>query len=53
MPEDCKAIERVAIIVPYRDRQEHLEVFLNYMHAFLQRQKLQYGIYIVELVSRT
>ena len=50
-PDNCKAKAKVAIIVSYRDRKEHLEIFLYYMHAFLQRQQLEYGIYVVELVS--
>ena len=52
-PDDCKTKQKIAIIVSYRDREEHLETFLYYMHAFLQQQKLQYGIYVVELVSRS
>ena len=50
-PTDCLPVESVAVIIPYRDRQKHLEIFVNYMHAFLQRQQLQYGIFVVELVS--
>ena len=50
-PYHCKAKQRVAIIVSYRDREEHLEIFLYYIHAFLQRQELDYGIYVVEMVS--
>ena len=52
-PRDCKPIDSVAIIIPYRDREKQLEIFINYMHAFLQRQQLQYGIFVVELVSLT
>ena len=50
-PEDCRPRASVAIIIPYRDRQKHLEIFINHMHSFLQRQQLQYGIFVVELVS--
>ena len=38
----------VAIIVAYRDRPLHLPVFLHHMHFFLQRQQLDYTIFIVE-----
>ena len=38
----------VAIVVPYRDRPQHLPVFLHHMHFFLQRQELDYTIFIVE-----
>ena len=39
---------RVAVLVPYRNRPDHLPIFLKYIHPFLQRQYLDYGIYIVE-----
>lgn len=47
-PQECLAPWRVAIVVPYRDRENMLGPFLNHMHPFLQRQKLNYTIYIVE-----
>lgn len=47
-PRDCKARSKVAIIVPYRDREFHLKIFLRYMHPFLQRQQLEYAIVVVE-----
>lgn len=47
-PKECVARHRVAIIVPYRDREEHLRTFLNHMHGFLPRQQIDYGIFIVE-----
>ncbi|XP_032519233.2 beta-1,4-N-acetylgalactosaminyltransferase bre-4-like [Danaus plexippus] len=45
---NCTARHRVAIIVPYRDRQQHLAIFLNHMHPFLMKQQIEYGIYIIE-----
>ncbi|XP_015904124.1 beta-1,4-N-acetylgalactosaminyltransferase bre-4-like [Parasteatoda tepidariorum] len=47
-PDDCRAKEKIAIIVPFRDREQHLRIFLHNLHPLLQRQKLDYGIYIVE-----
>ncbi|XP_058066569.1 beta-1,4-N-acetylgalactosaminyltransferase bre-4 [Anopheles bellator] len=47
-PTDCAARNRVAIIVPYRDREQHLPIFLKNIHPFLMKQQLEYGIYIVE-----
>ena len=52
-PLGCISRHRVAIIIPYRDREEHLRIFLNHMHPFLQKQQLDYSIYIVEQVSNT
>ena len=47
-PKQCTARHRVAIIVPYRDREEHLRTFLFHMHSFLPRQQLDYAIFVVE-----
>ena len=51
-PKNCIARHKVAIIIPYRDREEHLKIFLQNMHPMLQRQQLDYGIYIVEEVQK-
>eukprot|EP00106_Octopus_bimaculoides_P014880 XP_014782322.1 PREDICTED: beta-1,4-N-acetylgalactosaminyltransferase bre-4-like [Octopus bimaculoides] len=45
---NCSMNESVAIIIPYRDRQFHLKIFLNNIHSILQRQAIEYGIYIIE-----
>lgn len=47
-PKNCQAHYKVAIIIPYRDREEHLQLFLQHIHPFLQRQQLEYGIFVVE-----
>ncbi|KAF5297355.1 hypothetical protein FQR65_LT01285 [Abscondita terminalis] len=47
-PHDCEAIFKVAVIVPYRDREAQLQLFVNYMHQFLQEQKIRYRIFVVE-----
>lgn len=47
-PKDCIARHKVAIIIPYRDRKEHLTVLLSHLHPMLQRQQLDYRIYVVE-----
>ncbi|XP_053392343.1 beta-1,4-galactosyltransferase 4-like [Mercenaria mercenaria] len=48
-PNDCIPRWRVAIIVPYRDRENHLKVFLKNIHTFLQLQKVDYGIFVIEM----
>ncbi|ESO87263.1 hypothetical protein LOTGIDRAFT_107097, partial [Lottia gigantea] len=50
-PTKCKARHHVAILVPYRDRQAHLKIFLQNIHPFLQKQQIDYSIYIIEMVS--
>ena len=47
-PENCIARHKIAIIVPYRDRHEILKHFLFHTHQILQRQQLDYRIYICE-----
>lgn len=49
-PRFCTARHRVAVIVPFRDREIHLRYFLSVIHSFLQRQLLQYTIFVVEQV---
>jgi hypothetical protein len=50
-PEECKASQRVAILIPHRNREKHLMYLLEHLHPFLQRQQLDYGIYIIHQVS--
>ncbi|XP_033986593.1 beta-1,4-galactosyltransferase 1 [Trematomus bernacchii] len=46
-PRDCVAQQKVAIIIPFRNREEHLKFWLYYLHPILQRQQLDYGVYVV------
>ncbi|XP_053475411.1 beta-1,4-galactosyltransferase 1 isoform X2 [Ictalurus furcatus] len=48
MPSECVSQQRVALIIPFRDRELHLKIWLFYMHPILQRQQIDYGIYIIE-----
>lgn len=50
-PKQCNAKNRVAIVIPYRDRPNHLPVFLKNIHPFLQKQQIEYGIFIVEQIA--
>ena len=47
-PSECRARDRVAIVIPYRDRKQHLPVVLKNLHRFLMKQQIDYGIFIVE-----
>ena len=49
-PKDCVSPHKVAIIIPFRNRQEHLKYWLYYLHPILQRQQLDYGIYVINQV---
>ncbi|XP_029961711.1 beta-1,4-galactosyltransferase 1 [Salarias fasciatus] len=46
-PSDCVALQKVAIIIPFRKREEHLKYWLYYLHPILQRQQLDYGVYVI------
>ncbi|XP_063414346.1 beta-1,4-galactosyltransferase 6-like [Mytilus trossulus] len=50
-PPNCTPVQKVAIIVPYRDRQKQLQVFLNNMIPKLKRQKIEFTIYVIEQKS--
>jgi hypothetical protein len=45
-PTECTSRHRVAIIVPYRDREDHLRIFLLNIHKFLRPQQIDYAIYL-------
>ncbi|CAF3572500.1 unnamed protein product [Adineta steineri] len=47
-PKTCLARHKVALIVPYRERWEILGHFLFHTHTFLQRQQLDYRIFVCE-----
>jgi hypothetical protein len=47
-PKSCTARHKVAIIVPYRDRFDILKHFLFHTHQVLQRQEIDYRIYVCE-----
>ncbi|XP_055346163.1 beta-1,4-N-acetylgalactosaminyltransferase bre-4-like isoform X2 [Paramacrobiotus metropolitanus] len=47
-PSDCQAKEKLAVIIPFRDRAEHLKIFLVNYHPIFQRQQLDYTVFVVE-----
>ncbi|XP_064435440.1 beta-1,4-galactosyltransferase 1 isoform X3 [Mirounga angustirostris] len=51
-PKNCISPHKVAIIIPFRNRQEHLKYWLYYLHPILQRQQLDYGIYVINQRER-
>ncbi|KAK5620674.1 hypothetical protein CRENBAI_020575 [Crenichthys baileyi] len=46
-PANCVAKQKVAIIIPFRNRYEHLNHWLHYLHPILIRQQLDYGVYVI------
>jgi len=47
-PASCRSKDRVAIIVPFRDREEHLRTFLYNILPFLKRQQIEFNIFVIE-----
>uniref|UniRef100_U3KER2 Beta-1,4-galactosyltransferase n=1 Tax=Ficedula albicollis TaxID=59894 RepID=U3KER2_FICAL len=47
-PSDCLPRWKVAILIPFRNRYEHLPVLLRHLIPMLQRQRLQFAFYVVE-----
>jgi len=39
-PFACR--QKVAIIIPFKDRDAHLKTLLYYLHPMLQRQQIHY-----------
>ncbi|XP_053311471.1 beta-1,4-galactosyltransferase 4 [Spea bombifrons] len=46
-PKNCEPQQKVAILIPHRNRERHLLYLLENLHPFLQRQQLDYGIYVI------
>lgn len=50
-PKECTSRHRVAILIPYRNRREHLNIFIYNIHRVLARQQIDYGVFLIEQVS--
>ncbi|CAL8077915.1 unnamed protein product [Calicophoron daubneyi] len=51
MPVECRPSQMLALILPYRKRDEHLRAFLNHMHGFLRHQQVMYTILVIEQID--
>ncbi|CAF1151412.1 unnamed protein product [Rotaria sordida] len=47
IPQECRTEQRLALIICYRNREQHLKMFLDNIHPFLQKQQLDYTIFII------
>ncbi|KAL7865108.1 hypothetical protein AOLI_G00165280 [Acnodon oligacanthus] len=50
-PQDCIPRWKVAILVPFRNRHEHLSILFRHLIPALQRQRLEFGFYVIEQAS--
>uniref|UniRef100_A0A915L353 Beta-1,4-N-acetylgalactosaminyltransferase n=1 Tax=Romanomermis culicivorax TaxID=13658 RepID=A0A915L353_ROMCU len=47
-PSNCESREKIAIIIPFRDRQAHLKRLLEYLIPMLKRQYLNFRFVVTE-----
>ncbi|XP_058418477.1 beta-1,4-galactosyltransferase 5 isoform X2 [Diceros bicornis minor] len=50
-PSDCVPRWKVAILIPFRNRHEHLPVLFRHLIPMLQRQRLRFAFYVIEQVG--
>ena len=50
-PTNCNPKFKIAIIVPFRDREAHLRIFLSNLIPFLQLQQNSFQVFIIDQVS--
>ena len=51
-PTTCRSREHLALIIPYRDREQNLYILLRNLLPFLWRQMVEFTVFLVEQVSR-
>jgi len=51
-PKYCNARKKVAFLIPFRNRWEQLNTFLNHMHPIFQKQQLDYRIFVIEQTGK-
>ena len=49
-PRHCVARQRIAVVIPARNRDEHLQTLTQHLHPFLQSQHLEYSVFVVDQV---
>ncbi|XP_046561913.1 beta-1,4-galactosyltransferase 3-like [Haliotis rubra] len=47
-PEGCRTGQRLAVVIPYRDRKQHLGILLNNLIPFLKKQQADFTIFVAE-----
>ena len=47
-PPDCVTRSKIGVIIPYRDRFVHLAILLRNLHLILQKQLIEYRIFVTE-----
>ncbi|XP_067651702.1 beta-1,4-galactosyltransferase 3-like isoform X2 [Haliotis asinina] len=47
-PKGCRSRVRLAVVIPYRDREQHLGILLNNLIPFLKKQQADFTIFVAE-----
>ncbi|XP_017950134.1 beta-1,4-galactosyltransferase 6 isoform X2 [Xenopus tropicalis] len=47
-PNDCIPRWKVAILIPFRNRHEHLPILFRHLVPMLQKQRLEFAFYVIE-----
>ncbi|CAH8432568.1 unnamed protein product [Schistosoma haematobium] len=49
----CVSSQKIAVIIPYREREKHLKLLLPRLHALLLRQNMPYYVFVIEQAGTT
>ncbi|KAK4473061.1 hypothetical protein MN116_004253 [Schistosoma mekongi] len=49
----CMSSQKIAIIIPYREREKHLKLLLPRLHALMLRQNMPYYVFVIEQAGTT
>ncbi|KAG8442093.1 hypothetical protein GDO86_011040 [Hymenochirus boettgeri] len=47
-PTDCIPRWKVAVLIPFRNRHEHLPILFRHLIPMLQKQRLEFAFYVIE-----
>ncbi|KAF6034756.1 B4GALT3 [Bugula neritina] len=50
-PPNCEPLQKIAIVIPFRQREMHLSILLLNLHPYLQRQESSYTIFVVNQIQ--
>jgi len=50
-PDGCRSRQKIAVIIPFYNRNSHLVHLLDNLHTVLRRQLLDFTIFVIEQVT--